>query len=435
MEWKSGRGHAVLKLLAGGIRMMMRIPPQLFQLAASKRRSRQASHRLSLTANLLTLRKEFVEELVTEWSAQSNTAADAPSSRKEEAERALIYRIQIETEQANRNNVTRTEAYRAVYFRCPELHWALLAHVVSRNGGWNMTDLKGELLPRLLTEEERSRIFELLERINALIFYDAYPQLLLYEAGKRAGLDLSDLLPVFGVSRFMKPVWTHFWQRGDSALLTTALIVNEQNVIEGRIVQDEYYRKQVLDKLVFQLQAPLQTNAVIMPYGSQNTGELQLAGLILENFSELHERIEFGKSLYAILFGVPQVRIGVHAFVRAVHHSGSRADYAPHLYTKHAAVSNEWAPYVQKLTGSRLNKGAAPLYSPELGEAWGDIPVKPVQPGDWFSNVKQVRAFLQTLPLPAVFEITEEHCLNINKIELAVLAAQQLGVSKRKRKK
>ena len=83
------------------------------------------------------------------------------------------------------------------------------------------------------------------------------------------------------------------------------------------------------------------------------------------------------------------------------------------------------------MDGCRLKKGARPIYSPELGEAWGDIPVKAVQPGDWFSDIKEVQTFLQALPLPKVFEITNEHCLNINKVELAVLTALKIGITQR----
>ena len=236
MEWKSSRMAEVIKLLTNGFRNMIRIPLRIIHLADAKRRSRRASNRLTDTAKPLRLNMVSVDELMTLWSNKSDTSGEAVKSG-DGLERALIYRIQHETEQANRNNVTRTEAYRAIYFRCPELHWALLAHVVSRNGGWNMTDLKGELIPRLISEQQRGMIFEMLERANALIFHDAYPQLLLYEAGKKAGRDWSSLLPAFGVSRFMMPVWSKFRQRGESALLTTALIVNEQNFIEGRIVQ------------------------------------------------------------------------------------------------------------------------------------------------------------------------------------------------------
>lgn len=58
-------------------------------------------------------------------------------------EQLIINKIKIQTEQLNKNNVTRTRAYYQFYIQYPEIHWALLGHMVSRNGGWNMTDLKG----------------------------------------------------------------------------------------------------------------------------------------------------------------------------------------------------------------------------------------------------------------------------------------------------
>ena len=60
----------------------------------------------------------------------------------------LLQRIRLKTEQLNVNNVTRTKAYLDFYIAHPEIHWAFLGHMVSRNGGWNMTDLKGEFLTR-----------------------------------------------------------------------------------------------------------------------------------------------------------------------------------------------------------------------------------------------------------------------------------------------
>lgn len=48
-------------------------------------------------------------------------------------------------------------AYYDYYLRYPEIHWAFLGHMVSRNGGWNMTDLKGDLLSRLLSEKEHQK--------------------------------------------------------------------------------------------------------------------------------------------------------------------------------------------------------------------------------------------------------------------------------------
>jgi hypothetical protein len=61
----------------------------------------------------------------------------------------LVAEIRHQTAVHNRNNLTRTKAYLDFYREHPELEWAFLAHMVSRNSGWNMTDLHGEWLPRL----------------------------------------------------------------------------------------------------------------------------------------------------------------------------------------------------------------------------------------------------------------------------------------------
>ncbi len=74
-------------------------------------------------------------------------------------EQLIINKIKIQTEQLNKNNVTRTRAYYQFYIQYPEIHWALLGHMVSRNGGWNMTDLKGDLYTRILSEKDQFIFF------------------------------------------------------------------------------------------------------------------------------------------------------------------------------------------------------------------------------------------------------------------------------------
>jgi len=340
------------------------------------------------------------------------------------SERAVIECIQFETACLNRNNVTRTAAYQAIFHRRTELHWAMLAHLVSRNGGWNMTDLQGEWLPRLLPLADREAVFEFLERANALIFHDAYPQLLLYEWSLREQRSLFHLLPAFGVSRFMGPVWEQFWKHRDPVPLTVALIVNEQNYIEQRIVQNSYYRERVLDKLFFSMQALLQLNAVIVPYNGIGDN-MRLAGLVLESFDSLPERIEFGKRLYAMLFGVPQVWQGALAFTSMVPHSGSRSDYSPQLFDRMRHEPPQTL-YKERLLGVSVLKDASVIYSPELIEAWPDRPFAPPEPGDWFCKTEDVAPYFRKLPLPNSFEMTNEYGLLLNKIELAVLAAQKL---------
>src|SRR5699024_7697380 len=121
-----------------------------------------------------------------------------------EQDQILIRQIKESTRQLNLNNVTRTTAYFDYYRKHPEIHWALLGHMVSRNGGWNMTDLKGELLSKLLSEAEQKDYFLFLERGNWLIFQDVYPQLLLYEESLKRETSLFYLLSFFHVSIFME---------------------------------------------------------------------------------------------------------------------------------------------------------------------------------------------------------------------------------------
>ncbi|GGD64902.1 DUF2515 family protein [Paenibacillus nasutitermitis] len=433
----SAERHSFLKRVYQNIMALLKLPAKAMRLAEEKIYARQLSQRLAQTAKLPRLHEESVKELRDAWSellkagaAESGKRFTAAHGETNKAERSLIYRIQLETERANRNNVTRTEAYRAIYFRCPELHWALLAHMVSRNGGWSMTDLRGELLSRIIPEKQRQTDYILLERINSLIFSDAFPQLLLYEAGKRSRTNYTHLLHAFGVSSFMVGVWTQFWRRRESALLTTALIVNEQHFIEKRVVEQPFYKEHVLSHIMFQLQSPLQTNAIFMPYGAPGAGQMKLAGLVLEDFSRLEERIEFGKRLYAILFGIPEVFHGVLAFVRAVPHTGSRADYASHLFAFKRTGGRQPKHYTERISGCRLLPGAKPLYSPRLEDAWPDEPFLPVEGEDWMEWAEEIGPYFEDLPLPPIFEITNEHCLGINKMELAVLAAERLKTDK-----
>ncbi|NIK75704.1 hypothetical protein FHS15_000804 [Paenibacillus castaneae] len=414
------------------LKQLLALPGAAFTYAAGKWSAMSASHTMIGEAVPLQLSASAVARLTQAWSKPAPApSVDGTEMSWSEEEIVLIERIRAETAISNRNNVTRTEAYRSVYFRTPELHWALLAHLVSRNGGWNMTDLQGEWLPWLLRPEQREAVFQFLEHANAYIFHDAYPQLLLYERSLREGRSLFHLLPALGVSSFMAPVWKQFWRERDPVPLTIALIVNEQHYIEKRIVQQPYFREKVLHTLFFGLQSVLQLNGVIFPYehgDGQGKGEdrtvLRLSGLILERFEHLQERIEFGKQLYAMLFGIPRVYGGARSFAGAVKHTGSRADYAPHLFAR-VRQQPPQRIYKERLLGGRLKPGAEPLYSPELSVAWGDQTLPPPEHGDWFMSAADVTPYFQKLPLPHSFEITNEYGLMLNKIELAVLAMQR----------
>lgn len=423
----------------GSLLDWLRAGPAILKQAWS---SRRLNKELFRRMTPMRISEEAVSRLRPQWEQLlAAPSRDKISLGPEEQE--VISRIHYLTTSANRNNITRTAAYWELYQACPEVHWAFLAHMVSRNGGYSMTDLQGDLLPQLLGREDRTNIFLFLERINSLIFQDAYPQLLLYQESKRAGRPLFHLLPCFHISAFMHPVWQQFWMDLNSAMLTICLIINEQNYIEGRVVQAPHYRKRVLERPFFLAMPYMQLNQVVLPYdtaagfthrGRSWNGEKKdprvkgLAGLVVEHFVSLNERIGAGKALYGMLFGVPDILRGAELFAAGQRHTGSRADYDPLLYQSGPkAVASPSASCFKRLYGDGKTKGeTARLYSPVLSEAWKDCAAEPAGIYDWFRQLKDADGLGDALP-PKALDMTGEVWLGLYKQELAVLAARASG--------
>ncbi|MGB8954750.1 MAG: DUF2515 family protein [Tumebacillaceae bacterium] len=355
-----------------------------------------------------------------------NALHDGPRPALDESQlsaedRALCQLIRQRTEEANRNNVTRTAAYLDIYKRCPELHWALLAHMVSRNGGWNMTDLCGDLIGRTMETGEREGFFHFLERANYLIFGDAYPQLLLYEASRDAGRPLFHLLPCFGVTRFMDLIWARFWKTHDSELLTLALVVNEQNFIEDRVVRHRDYSS-VVESFEFTAQTLLNLTQVVFPFYQEGKQKVQLAGTTVKTFRSLAERIDTGRRLYAILFGREDVYQGALRWAEETPHTASRGDYWPHLYAKEPSGAAQAKRYRPRLNGCSLKKGALPFYSPALSAVWPDVE-RPAPSGgeDWCRDAECVEELYGTKPDKS-YNVTKFYCATLMVVERAVAA-------------
>ncbi|MEG6588786.1 DUF2515 family protein, partial [Paenibacillus barengoltzii] len=216
-----------------------------------------------------------IEELLRRSAAARSASAGEDYSAED---LQLAEAIAEETRLAGANNISRTAAYLACYQACPELHWAFLAHMVSRNAGWNMTDLQSSRMADAIDAEEKRLTYRFLERCNALIFQDAYPQLRLYMKSRELGASRFHLLPYFHVSRFMRPFWERFWIDRGSALLTVGLIINEQNYIEKRVVRHPYFQKQVTDKLNFRLFSLAGLNQIVFPLSEAAEGGDGAAG-------------------------------------------------------------------------------------------------------------------------------------------------------------
>lgn len=328
-----------------------------------------------------------------------------------------LNKIKQTTHLLNKNNVTRTKAYIDFYKRHPEIHWAFLGHMVSRNGGWNMTDLKGGFLSSLLSKKESNAFFNFLERGNWLIFQDAYPQFLVYEESKRSGKNLFYYLPHLHISTFMETMWNHFWNEADPYLLTISLIINEQNYLESRVLKNQTFQKNIFNTVEFKLQDFLALSHILFPY--TKNGKMKLIGQTLHQFESLHERILLGKRLYNILFYDVERLHSIEKWAKEHPHSGSRMDYWPHLFH----YVNEEVPgkgFMPRIKSCSIIKGMPRIYSPRLEFAWKNQKHDPADVGDWYEDWRIIY-YLTVLEDYMDGEIENEYCKTLEKLELAAI--------------
>ncbi|KIL53567.1 hypothetical protein KP77_05430 [Jeotgalibacillus alimentarius] len=247
-----------------------------------------------------------------------------------------------------------------------------------------MTDLKGSLLEHVFTAQSRIDFFSFLEKANAFIFHDAYPQLLLYEKSKEENKNYMHLLPQFGVSAFMEPIWQTFLQHQHSQLLTIALIINEQHYIETRLISNAYYRTHVYESLLFKYQEFFHLNHVIFPYEVDQ--RVKVIGLNVSHFAPLEQRIELGKKLYGMLYASPYQLKNILRFVESKTHTGSRSDYWPHVFS------------------SRQSRG---IFSPELNTAWENHE-HVFTNEDWYQTGGALQYF-EEVTLPEKLDVTRKY--------------------------
>ncbi|MFQ3543375.1 DUF2515 family protein [Halobacillus rhizosphaerae] len=360
------------------------------------------------------------QDLLIKLKKEPLKKPEVPNAEEEE----ILQSIRSDTVKFNINNVTRTQAYYDFYYLHPEIKWSLLAHMVSRNGGWNMTDLKGEFLSKLLSEGEQKAFFAFLERGNWLIFQDAFPQLLLYKKSVEMNRSLFYLLPHLNVSSFMEVIWKHFWENGHRDLLAFAQIINEQMYIEERVIHHQSYQNSVLKTINFKLQDVLNLNHLLFPYSLKEQSEPEIIGETLHHFASIEERIEFGKRLYALLFFDYTRLQHIITWVNDHPHTGSRKDYMPHLFND----VKETLPgqlYFPRTKNCILRKNAPRLYSPALLSAWKTSHQKIAEKGDWFKNISVMNYFKDPSQQDKG-KITVDYCESIEKMELALFTSKLL---------
>ena len=287
-----------------------------------------------------------------------------------------------------------------------------------------MTDLKGDLLSRLLTKKEANSFFAFLERGNWLIFQDVFPQFLIYEESIKRGYSLTYLLSYFHVSTFMETIWNHFWKKQDQSLLAVSLIINEQSYLESRVLNNPGYKKEVFSTLEFKLQDLLSMNHILFPI--IKNGKLKLIGETLHHFESLHERILLGKRLYFILFSDPE-RLGMaEKWANNTPHSGSRKNYWPEIFND----VDEGIPgplLKPRIKSGRLLPGASRIYSPRLEFAWKNIKHEPADINDWYKDW-HVIYYLAELEVYANGEVEHEYGKTLERLELAAITKKVISL-------
>jgi len=229
--------------------------------------------------------------------------------------RALL----AELDARNRDNVSRTESYLELYAftrtTAVELPWVLMAHLVSRNSGYLMTDLARKI-PRAAQAGDETlagamrTLFLLLERGNFLIFWDAWHHVCSFLA--EAPIEPPR------TPRFMCEAWRRYDESREERRLVLDLVHNEQNLIERRAVHHpELYAGRMLLDLI---EASGRDRPLVFPIA--DAPEIRVGG-----FSRIERRIETGRRIFDEVLGDRARRDLMFEWAMAHPHTGSREVY------------------------------------------------------------------------------------------------------------
>jgi hypothetical protein len=228
-----------------------------------------------------------------------------------------------EIDHRNADNVSRTVSYLELYdwtvAHGRELPWLLMAHLVSRNAGYLMSDLArsidgkaGAADPALRGAMEN--LMALLERANFLIFHDAWHHVLHHLLGRTHEL-ASPRTP-----RFMIDAWQRHERRaGDGEReLVLDLVHNEQHLIERRAVHHA------------DLAPGLRLLQWIELSGREKPLHFPIDGapaITVGGFAQVERRIAAGARIFDEVLADRDRRAALLAWARAHPHTGSRTIY------------------------------------------------------------------------------------------------------------
>jgi hypothetical protein len=226
-----------------------------------------------------------------------------------------------ELDERNRDNVSRTESYLELYAYTrknpPELPWVLMAHLVSRNAGYLMSDLAGRRERNPDQAPAIEQLFLFLERANYLIFYDAWFHMLTWMLGG------SNAIPDGRVAKFMRSAWSRYEDRTRGSApspeveraLVLDLVTNEQNYIEHRVVHSPRF-EMGLEMIRF-VENSGREKPITLPLTS---AEIKVGG-----FEHLDRRIRTGERIFDQVLAQEPLRSEIFTWAIAHPHTGNRS--------------------------------------------------------------------------------------------------------------
>jgi hypothetical protein len=228
-----------------------------------------------------------------------------------------------ELDERNVDNVARTESYLALYRLTrehpPELPWVFMAHLVSRNAGYLMTDLR-RFLDDSRTPAEAypalENLFSLLERANYLIFWDAWHHVLYHLLGRTGELSPGR------TPEFMRGAWRRYEGAGAMSAeverrLVLDLVHNEQNFIERRVVHHPRFTAGLVS--IELIEASGREKPIHFPLGG--------AEIRVGRFADLAQRISIGQRIFDEVLADRGQRDALYEWALEHPHTGSRAVY------------------------------------------------------------------------------------------------------------
>jgi Protein of unknown function (DUF2515) len=331
-----------------------------------------------------------------------NTYRFLPSISEFKREQDLIDFLRVMVDHHNQDNITRTIAYQSYYLHHPEIKWSFLASMVSRNAGWNMTDLEGRTFRTLLTPKTREDLFMTYERANWAIFQDAFPQLLIYHYSTLSEEKMFHLLKDFHISAFIQGEWECFWEHRDGERLVQSQIINEQNLIQKPVIEHPVYKEKVFRSGLFFIEDHLHFCSVVFP-----TRKGELFGASVHDFKDVNDRIKLGNILYQILFD-EKYHSAFFDFAFNISPTGSRRDYegfcafdmdgtnTPSLRDVYDKINHHWGIPEDWSSGTKVKKEW--YCQPDLDE-------EPLMTNWFFRKQWQMKriARLKSLLMKAVF--------------------------------